>query len=133
VNAYNWQQGCRAHWLDEDQFIFNDFDSEREAYVSRVYSVAEKKQVRFFSYPIQDSFEKQYFISLNYQRLMTLRPDYGYRNLPNLSQADLSNLQDDGLLRVDYETGEAKTLITIEDACKVKPVVEFDRAVHKFN
>src|SRR5690554_112710 len=38
VNVHNWQQGCRAQWLDEDCFIYNDFDEDAETYISRAYS-----------------------------------------------------------------------------------------------
>ncbi|HGK4843456.1 TPA: hypothetical protein ACJ2XA_003777 [Kluyvera georgiana] len=133
IYAYNWQQGCRAHWLDDNLFIFNDFDSRIGHYVARVYSVSDKKQVKIFNYPVQDSFHKNYFISLNYRRLMSLRPDYGYRNLSNCSQHELNVLDNDGLWRIEYETGEANLLIKLSDACKIKFLSEFSQAVHKFN
>lgn len=133
VNAYNWQQGCRAHWLTDDLFIFNDFDSASNCYVSRVFSIADQDQKKLFEKPVQDSFGTEYFISLNYRRLMALRPDYGYRNLPSLDQESLSDLENDGLWRVDYGTGASRLLISLADACSIKPVADFGNAVHKFN
>lgn len=133
TKSYNWQQGCRAHWLDNDEFIFNDFDENINKYVSRVFSVSQKSKVKDFHYPVQDSFKKEYFIALNYQRLMTLRPDYGYRNLSNLSQDELQNLDNDGLWRVDYMTGEATPLIMLADLYKINPTPDFEQAVHKVN
>src|SRR5690554_1101372 len=133
INAYNWQQACRAHWLTNDLIIYNDFDSQKQHYVSHVLSVEQKEIVKSFEYPVQDSFKTDYFLSLNYQRLMTLRPDYGYRNLPNLNEAELNNLKQDGLWKVDYKTGEAKLLISLERACGYKPKAEFKQGLHKFN
>lgn len=133
ISAYNWQQGCRAHWLDDDLFIFNDFDDDLGRYVSRVYSVLDKKQVRFFDYPVQDSFQKSYFISLNYRRLMSLRPDYGYRNLPICSSCELNEVESDGLWRIEYDTGEAKLLIKLSDALNINYLPQFAQAIHKFN
>lgn len=133
VNAHNWQQGCRAQWLDDDLFIYNDFDRDAKAYISRVYSVSDRREVRTFSYPVQDSFKRDYFISLNYQRLMTLRPDYGYRNLPNLDAATLADLKSDGLWKIDFATGEATLFISIADACRLKHDDAFGSAVHKLN
>lgn len=131
--AYNWQQGCRGHWLTDDLFIVNDFDCERRRYVARVYSVARQSEVKMFDRPVQDSFSTDYFISLNYQRLMTLRPDYGYRNLPILNENNLKDLSGDGLWRVDYETGKEKLIVSLADICKIDPLPEFKQAVHKFN
>ena len=133
VRAYNWQQGCRAHWLTDDLFIFNDFDQEERHYVSRVYSLAEQRQIRQFAYPVQDSSGTDYFLSLNYRRLMALRPDYGYRNLPALTSSALSDLKNDGIWRVDYESGKARLLVSLEDACELSPRPEFAQAVHKLN
>ena len=133
ISAYNWQQACRAHWLTDDLIIYNDFDSQTQHYVSHVLSVEQKRIVKSFEHPVQDSFKTDYFLSLNYQRLMTLRPDYGYRNLPNLNEVELSNLKQDGLWKVDYETGKAELLISLEKACEYKPKAEFEQGTHKFN
>lgn len=133
VNVHNWQQGCRAQWLDDDLFMYNCFEPEAKIYLSRVYSVSEGREVRNFDLPVQDSFNKEYFISLNYQRLMTLRPDYGYRNLPNLNAASLSDLVSDGLWKVDYATGDSSLFISIAAACHLKPSEVFEGAEHKLN
>ena len=133
INAHNWQQGCRAQWLDDDFFIYNDFDEDAKAYISRVFSVSDRREIKTFSYPVQDSFKRDYFISLNYQRLMTLRPDYGYRNLPNLDAAALADLKADGLWKIDFATGEATLFISIADACRLKHDDAFGSAVHKLN
>lgn len=132
VRAYNWQQGCRAHWLTDDLLIFNDFELD-QGYVARVCSVLKEGIVKEFSRPVQDSYGTEYFISLNYQRLMSLRPDYGYRNLPSLKKNELNDLENDGLWRVDYETGNSRLLVSLADACKINPLAEFKHAVHKFN
>lgn len=131
--AYNWQQACRAQWITDDLIIYNDFDMQQQRYVSHVLSVEQNKNIKSFNFPVQDSFNTDYFISLNYQRLMTLRPDYGYRNLPNLSQAELDNLSQDGLWRVDYRTGDAKLLISLDQACQHQARPEFSQGTHKFN
>ena len=133
IKAYNWQQGCRAHWLTADLFIFNDFDQLTQEYISRIYSVKSGKEVKRFPYPVQDSFRDQFFISLNYRRLMSLRPDYGYRNLEPLSSAEIANLSADGLWKVDIESGNSQLFITISDACNLQPIENFEKAEHKFN
>ncbi|GAM69589.1 hypothetical protein JCM19236_5054 [Vibrio sp. JCM 19236] len=133
TSAYNWQQGARAHWLDEDRFIFNDFDSAAQKYVSRVYSVSKKAQVHQFDHPVQDSFRGDYFLAINYRRLMALRPDYGYRNLPSSSQEELQETTNDGIWKVDVKTGETQLLISIADVMKIERDESFDNTTHKLN
>ncbi|MDI5890278.1 hypothetical protein [Halomonas rhizosphaerae] len=133
VRAYNWQQGARAHWLDDDLFIFNDFDYYLNSYVARVYSCAEKKELKRFRLPVQDSFGTDFFLSINYRRLLSLRPDYGYRNLPPLTDGELRSLDEDGIWFVDFETGSYKLLTSLSQACDLKPAAEFDLSLHKIN
>jgi hypothetical protein len=133
IITYNWQQACRAHWLSDDLVLYNDFDNQKRRYVSRVLSVEKGGLIKNFKYPVQDSFKTDYFISLNYQRLMTLRPDYGYRNLPNLTESELNNLEKDGLWKVNYETGDAELLISLAQASRHEEKPEFKQGVHKFN
>jgi hypothetical protein len=64
---------------------------------------------------------------------MSLRPDYGYRNLPSLTEDELDDVENDGLWRVDYESGDSHLLVSLADACKINPVPEFRQAFHKFN
>src|SRR5690625_3842901 len=133
VSTYNWQQGCRAHWLDDDLFIHNDFDFDAKQYVSKVYSIAGKKHIKQFDYPVQDSFGKEFFISLNYQRLMALRPDYGYRNMPALDHSKLTELQNDGLWIINFHTGAVERFISLVTICQLNYDAAFENAKHKVN
>jgi hypothetical protein len=132
-SAYNLQQGSRAHWLSDNCLVFNDYDESEGHYVSKVFSVGEGQLVEQYGHAVQDSFENKFFLSLNYRRLMALRPDYGYRNIPNMTEAELREVSDDGLWFVDYKTGESRLLVSIQKACELKPDVLFDKALHKFN
>ncbi|PMP01126.1 glycosyl transferase [Vibrio breoganii] len=133
TQAYNWQQGSRAHWLNEDLFIFNDFDEEIGKYVSRVCSIQQKKQIKQFDFPVQDSFRDKYFLSINYRRLMTLRPDYGYRNLPNLSMDEQRKTTNDGIWKVNLESGDHRMLFSIDDVMNIDWDKNFENTVHKLN
>ncbi|GAB6034738.1 glycosyl transferase [Galenea microaerophila] len=133
TSTYNWQQGSRLHWLDDELFIYNDFDSDNQCYVAMVLNAVTLKQIKKFDLPVQDSFGTDYFLSLNYRRLMSLRPDYGYRNLTNMSEAELKDLENDGIWRVDYKTGESVLLVSIAQICKVAYRPEFANALHKCN
>ena len=133
TSSYNWQQGARLHWLNDELFIYNDFNSEDSRYVAKVVNAQSLEKVKEFSLPVQDSFGTNYFLSLNYRRLMSLRPDYGYRNLPDLSTREVSSLDNDGIWRVDYETGNSTLLVSLAQICKVDSLPIFQEALHKAN
>lgn len=133
LKAYNWQQGSRAHWLNDDEFIVNDFNEKSKQYISRVYSVQKQTLIKEYQLPVQDSYEDKFFISLKYQRLMALRPDYGYRNLPILNKQQIVDLSNDGLWYMDFSTGNAELLISIQQACDLSSISGFEDAQHKFN
>jgi hypothetical protein len=133
TNCFNWQQGSRAQWINEDLFIFNDFDPLTQKYISRVFSKSSQSEHKVFNYPVQDLYRDEYFISLNYQRLMALRPDYGYRNLPSSTDEELLDLENDGLWRIDFKSGDSKLLVSLADICLLGFISIFDTAVHKVN
>jgi len=133
TSSYNWQQGSRALWLDSRNFIFNDFCLSTKDYISRVFNADNQMEVKRFDLPVQDAFKKDYFLSLNYRRLMSLRPDYGYGNLPPLSRAELSDVENDGIWRVEFDSGRHKLLISLAEMCAVAPKPEFAQAFHKVN
>ncbi|WP_108125537.1 TolB family protein [Saccharospirillum mangrovi] len=133
TKAFNLQQGARAHWLSENIFVYNDFCEVENRYVAKVFSVSAGKQIAKYDHPVQDSFKNIFFLSLNYRRLMSLRPDYGYRNLPTLSAVEIKDIKRDGLWYVDYKTGNSRLLVSIENACRLRSIPDFKIAFHKFN
>ncbi len=131
--SYNWQQGARAQWLAGELFIFNQFDSDWKRYISVVYSAESCSEIKRFDLPVQDSFRTDFFVSLNYSRIMSLRPDYGYRNLPCLTSTELQQLSDDGLWKVDFKTGKSRLLVSLADICNFKNKNFFSEAFHEIN
>lgn len=77
--AWNWQQGCRLRWFPgtNNEIIFNIFDHDN--YASIVVDTDGKK-LRQYSYPLYDiDSEGKIGLSLNFDRLGSLRPGYGYK------------------------------------------------------
>lgn len=133
VRAYNWQQGSRAHWLNDDLFMFNDFDDSGRKYISRVFSKKSLQETRRFDLPVQDSHGTDYFLSLDYRRLLALRPDYGYRNLSPLSKGELRDTSNDGIWRTEYATGETKLLYSLSQIAETGEKPEPGQGIHKVN
>ncbi|GLB48669.1 hypothetical protein [Neptunitalea lumnitzerae] len=133
TSAYNWQQGARLHWVTDDLFMFNSFDARSRAYKTKVYSLAAKAVVKEFDYPVQASYKTDYFLSISYRRLLNMRPDYGYRDLPLLSNEEMHDLENDGIWKTDYNTGQTTMLHTLKEVASIAPKDIFDKCTHKVN
>lgn len=133
VSAYNWQQGVRAQWLDNNRFIFNSFDNGRQLYCSKVVAVDSLAVDKTFDLSVQDAYRTSYFLSLNYRRLAALSPDYGYRNMPALSNTELKELGSDGIWFTDFDSGLSELIISLEQICDVEREESFARALHSVN
>lgn len=128
--SYNWQQGCRAHWLNDDLVIFNDFTND---YISKVYSVSERRIIKEYDLPVQDSFDNNFFLSLNYRRLESLTIDYGYNCLPILGELELKSNDNDGIFYVDCKSSKSELLLSLNDIinCNYKDI--FKECSHSVN
>ncbi len=78
IKAYNWQQGCKCMWLNDNEIIYNNYDESKSDYVSKSYNILTGKYI-IYDIPIYDTFNNEFALTLNFSRLHLLRPDYGYR------------------------------------------------------
>jgi hypothetical protein len=128
--AYNWQQGAKMMWLSNDKFIYNVFSETEEIYKSKIYDT-ENKTYHNIDFPIYDCFNEDLAYTLNYERLMDLRPDYGYRNiLPNIDYSDYSN---DGIYKLSLKNNTKELIISIDQLMDLKQVISMLGAKHKVN
>lgn len=129
--AYNWQQGCKLMWIDTYKIIYNNYDKKNSKYISIIYDV-ESHNSKIIDFPIYDTFMSEFALSLNFDRLNLLRPDYGYKN--NLSpMIDWKNNENDGIYLIDLKQNIIKLLISLEDVIKIHHKDLMDGAKHKFN
>lgn len=129
--SYNWQQGARAMWLNDDTIIYNVFEDNN--YFAKIYSLTDKKVINQYPYPVQEAFHADYYLSINYRRIMFVRPDYGYRNLSPLTESDMMKLDDAGIVKVDIATGKAEVLHGMEDIIAVDKKELFSKCFHVVN
>ena len=130
-SSYNWQQGARLQWLNDNLLMYNDF--RQGSYKAVVYSVTEDREIRMFDFPVQDAYGTSYFLSVNYRRIMRLRPDYGYRNLSCLSDRELKDLEKDGIWRVDYTSGQTVLVHSLKGITDCNSKLCFTDSLHKVN
>jgi len=130
TSTYNWQQGAKAMWINDYKFIFNSYDRNTKEYISKVYDIY-GRYVKTINFPIYDIYQDKYALSLNFNRLNILRPDYGYRN--NDISINWKNNKDDGIYYVDLVNNTHKLLISIQDVIEIHKKENMDGAKHKLN
>lgn len=132
TRAWNWQQGCMLQWMPPkfEQIIFNDYEYENDRYISKLIN-NNGQTIRVYEIPIYSiSPDGQYALSLNFDRLSLMRPDYGYFNKKNKAIPPDDN---DGIWLLNMDTGKSNLLITLEQLKHLMPCNTMTGAKHKVN
>ncbi len=123
TRAWNFQQGCMAHWLaasPDSVIIYNDFRDGK--YVSVIMNVFTRKEIKIIPYPVSAvSPDGKEAVSLNFSRLRLTRPDYGYGGNGQDPKQEIPFPDDDGLFLINLETGLAKLLVSYEQVKDLVP------------
>jgi hypothetical protein len=129
TKAFNWQQGAKLQWLNDNEIIFNDYSESDDKYISKIYNLADNK-FRKIDLPIYDVFE-DYALTLNFERLAKLRPDYGYFSKKTLDvNFDLKN---EGIIYINLTNNTSSLILSIEDIIKSHYQKNMDDASHLVN
>lgn len=131
TQAFNWQMGARAIWIDEDTISYNDFDGNK--YVCKWYSLSQGRIVKLFNKALQDYKGGNYYLGVNYQRLRSYAKEYAYYCLPEMTETEYDNYKNDGIWKVDIETGENHLLLSIAEILKFEHIDRFDKGKHFLN
>jgi hypothetical protein len=125
TRAWNFQQGCMAHWLGtspDSLIIYNDFRNGK--FVSIIMNVHTKEEIKTIPFPVSAvSPNGKIAASINFARLRETRTDYGYGGGGQDAKSDVRFPEDDGLFMVDLETGIAKLIVSIADVKNHVPEV----------
>ncbi|MCE9445576.1 hypothetical protein [Bacteroides fragilis] len=119
IYAYNWQQGSKVQWIEKYRFIFNNYDFVKKRYYSELYDVQTNIST-LVDYPVYDVCNNK-ALSLNFNRLAILRPDYGYFNVA-MSKEELEDISDDGVYIIDLERNSCTLLLSIERLLQTFPI-----------
>lgn len=77
TSALNWQLGSRLQWFSDETMAYNDLVDGTQTFIIRNISTGRVEYVH--EYPFWAvSPDKRYGVSLNFARLRTTRPGYGY-------------------------------------------------------
>lgn len=121
TRAWCWQQGSRLRWhpSNENLVCFNDMRSG--SYVMCLYDLQQKKEVSVFPramYDITPDFH--YGLSLNYSRLQSMRPGYGYSTLLDDTYNEKVP-ENDGIFLVDLVSNEEKLVFSYQQLVALTP------------
>ena len=125
TRAWNFQQGCMAHWLGtapDRLIIFNDLRDGK--FVSVIMDVHTKQEIKTIPYPVSAvSPSGKEAVCINFARLRNSRTDYGYGGAGQDPRMGVQFPEDDGLFLVNLETGEAKLIVSIAQVKDLVPEV----------
>lgn len=134
TRAWNFQQGCMAHWLatsPDSLIIYNDLRNGK--YVSVILNVHTQEEIKALPYPVSAiSPDGKTAVSINFSRLRKTRTDYGYGGEGQDACADIQFPEKDGIFLIDLETGTSKLIVSIADVKDLVPEIPFD-GIEYFN
>lgn len=130
-NAFNWQQGAMLQWLGPDfnaKLIFNDVENGR--FVSRIVNV-ETNEIKTIPHAVYGvSPDGKFAISLNFERCYWTR---AYNYAPIVDDSWNKRIPDeDGIVKINLQTGDKETIITIKDFLKAQGIDDDGITAHWF-
>lgn len=135
TRAWNVQQGCMLQWLGPDyksKIIYNDFrNNEFCSIILNIKDMSEK----VISKPIYSVAEDGTFaLTLDFTRLHSLRPGYGYFNLPEVTK-DIALPDSTCIWKINLQTGKFHPLFKYTDFAIFQPREEMlkKETIHKVN
>jgi len=133
TNAWNWQQGAMLQWSPNknNTIYLNYYCKNTKKYITNIVNTKSKKIVKTLELPIACiAKDESYALSLNFERLAIMRPDYGYFNN---NEVKLPNNNNDGIWKIDIETNRIELIISLNKLKKLNYVSTMDNAEHKVN
>jgi len=131
--AWCWQMGTMLRWMPgaEDRLIvYNHRAGDAFQAVVRDIRGGEVRRLPRPLYALSP--DGRYGLTLNFARLARTRPGYGYEGGRDLS-AGAPRPADDGVFRVDLATGDARLLLSLDQAASLRPLDSMKDAEHWFN
>jgi putative CocE/NonD family hydrolase len=125
THAWNFQQGCMAHWLGtspDSLIIYNDLRNGK--FISVIMNVHTRKEIRTIQYPVSAvSPDGKEALSINFARLRLTRPDYGYAGAGQDPKKEIQFPDDDGIFLVDLVSFNSKLIVSYRQLKDLVPPV----------
>ncbi|MBC7828752.1 MAG: hypothetical protein H7122_13460 [Chitinophagaceae bacterium] len=125
TTAWNFQQGCMAHWLStspDSVIIYND--SRDGKFVSIILNVFTRKEIKVIPHPVAAvSPNGREAISINFARLRITRTDYGYAGPGQDAKSGSAFPEDDGIFLIDLQSGISKLIVSYAQLKNIVPAI----------
>ena len=132
TNAWCWQQGTMLQWLPgtAETVVYNRRRAER--FVGAVHDLAtgNRRELGRAVYAVDP--QGRYAIGLNFARLATQRPGYGYEGVADPWAKDLAPTPD-GVWRIDLASGEAELVLSLAEIVGMDPDASMAGETHWLN
>ncbi len=129
TRAWNWQQGCMLQWLPGGEIVYNDRDGDRFVAVILDIESGEKRVLPRPVYRVSHS--GKFALSVDFARLQRCRPTTGYA-LPDTTGTVARYPEDDGVYRLDMETGESRLILSFAQIAALHPEPGSETTPHWF-
>ncbi len=135
TRAWNVQMGCMLQWLGPDyqsKILYNDFRDGRFCSVILNLESGEEQIIEMPVYSV--TADGKMALTLDFTRLYSLRPGYGYYNLPEKTK-NVALPEEDCIWIINLESGEIQPLLKYTDFASFQPRKEMQEegSVHKVN
>lgn len=131
--AWNWQQGAMLSWHPEDPerlFIHNDRRDGQLVAIVRDTAGVEKRVYERPIYALSPTGKVSW--SLNFARLATHRPGYGYVGIDD-PWAQVPHPSDDGIHAVNLVTGQSTLIVSLDQLAGLNPTQGMAGQFHWIN
>ena len=133
TRAWNWQQGAMLQWhpANPDQWLFHN--DRRNGHFLGVLRDTEGRELNTYDRPIYAvAPDGRYGYSLNFARLYTHRPGYGYAGGTD-PWADDTHPRADGIHRLDLSNGESELIVSLHQLAQLNPREDMHGMFHWIN
>ena len=131
--AWNWQQGAMQQWLPgapDHEIIYNTIeDGTCRSCIQNIHT-GEKRLLPLPVYALHPSGREA--VTVNFGRLHSVRPGYGYSGLRDPWEDELAP-DADGIYRMDLETGEHEAIASLAQIAGIDATEESRAAKHWLN
>lgn len=135
TNAWNVQQACMLQWMGPDfqsKVLYNDFRDGTYCSVILDLTTMIEQVIKAPVYTV--SINGKTALTLDFTRLYSLRPGYGYYNAPEKTKG-IALPEETCVWKIDIENGTVESLLKYTDFASFQSRKEMqeDGAVHKVN